>query len=56
MTIQKLLQKNQLPHCIKLGRGSYSKEPCKRYNLQRLTVQNSIQYIAGAACKAYKTT
>ena len=56
MTIKKLLQKNQLPHCIKLGRGGCIEEPCKCYNLLRLSVQNSIQYIAGAACKAYKTT
>ena len=55
MTIKKLLQKNQLPDCIKLGMGSYIKEPCMRYTLQCIAIQNSLQHLAMATNKYYKT-
>lgn len=55
MTKQKITKKKQ-PRSIGLGRGNYMKAPNTTYTLQSLLKQNSIQKIAAATYKFYKTS
>ncbi len=56
MTIQKITKKSNFSSSIKLGRGSYVKVTDSSYILHPVPKQNSIENVAVALYKYYKTS
>jgi hypothetical protein len=56
MTIQKITKKSSFSSSIKLGRGSYAKATDRSYILHPVPKQNSIEKVAVALYKYYKTS
>ena len=56
MTIQKIMKKSSFSSSIKLGRGSYARATDRPYILHPVPKQNSIEKVAVALYKYYKTS